>query len=718
MPSTTTPSRRIRIPVFSGLFNRTVLRRRRSPRRSSGLGRAVRFDRIAWTAARQDDPAVREVWCDGASRPLLGAAARPGVRLAAELRQSAGPAVGVGQRVRLSVRAEDKPAEQLIVEGRVGRAGGPLLRVDLDLDPAALLARLGGRPAFTRLECCVLEDRAASGALLASSNLLLPLVQHSLFFLPGVLGSRISVSSHEGRVVECFPTLSLLGDLELDLLACDPQGKPYREALRAKLTLLDHIFVPLGPLKVYAVRALVQAEERRAFPAVYLDAGRTRRMRHILYNDVPYDWRLDIASSHREIAARIRALYDFQKGAVEHHPFLADQVALAGHSTGGVVMRGLMTTDNALRGLVGPCFFLNVPQLGAPKAEYVFLTGDMGVPLFTNKDAFRQIAPDMPIVYYLSPGRAYGERSGQDWSPAGRERRVRHACGLLSYDTAKRALFGRPGYKDEPGLRFNRGLAEAADRYCDETGRAAKSLDVPCYVFHSGGLPTIVATRVDLEARKVVPQYAPVGDGTVPTLSQLGDLGEFPNATLFKPIPGNPAHTKAPNSPWVWKQVARVLAGDDAYRAETMPFPITAAGLQRAALDNAREAGARGSEREGCLTGGAVERIGGSGKSGAALIECLAGELELRGTVHGASGSEPMALGRDPRGLSDEIWKGAPAAATIALHDVVAPTAARLPAGACQLVHASALDGESARFELELSSVGPEARYRVLFISR
>jgi len=47
------------------------------------------------------------------------------------------------------------------------------------------------------------------------------------------------------------------------------------------------------------------------------------------------------------------------------------------------------------------------------------------------------------------------------------------------------------------------------------------------------------------------------GDGTVPRASLLG-IGT-PNAKIFAPLPGNPAHVPAPNSEWLWDRVLDVL---------------------------------------------------------------------------------------------------------------------------------------------------------------
>jgi hypothetical protein len=50
------------------------------------------------------------------------------------------------------------------------------------------------------------------------------------------------------------------------------------------------------------------------------------------------------------------------------------------------------------------------------------------------------------------------------------------------------------------------------------------------------------------------------GDKTVPVVSLLGFGGP---ATVFKPLPGNPEHTEAPNSVWCWRRIIEVLQGRD-----------------------------------------------------------------------------------------------------------------------------------------------------------
>jgi hypothetical protein len=96
---------------------------------------------------------------------------------------------------------------------------------------------------------------------------------------------------------------------------------------------------------------------------------------------------------------------------LKQRPDTDDQIALAGHSTGGVIMRKMLG-ENGAEDLISHAFFLNVPFRGAPKALSVFVTGcdppggDPMIPIVDAK-SLCNIAPCAPIVYHLAPSFAF-----------------------------------------------------------------------------------------------------------------------------------------------------------------------------------------------------------------------------------------------------------------------------------------------------------------------
>lgn len=403
-----------------------------------------------------------------------------------------------------------------------------------------------------------LAQLKSSESWFVTRELVYLLKQHPLFFLPGVFGSEIEVR-HDGGTEEAWPEFSRIffpGGKEIHLLACSPDGSPRWQAVRT--TLLDYVFVPrLG--SVYRVLDLVTSLSNR-WPGVYLDRAKTLRVKQVAFAPVPYDWRLDISSSYLQIARDIDRTYE-ELAARSEIPFLDNRISIVGHSTGGVVLRGLASLPNALRDRIGSAFFVNTPFWGAPKAEYVLLTGDMGseFEVLVNDADLAQLAPDLPVLYHLSPGEEYGG----EWSVANREARFvaakREAGGCSTRQRIE--LYRWPEFRELTGgmLTFNRALAERARKFRVRC-RSARADQVDAYVFHSSGLRTITGTShcVDGEVRAAETQH---GDGTVPSRSQVaeGDISRW--ATIMRPTQDEREHTKAANSEWVWGKIQEILDG-------------------------------------------------------------------------------------------------------------------------------------------------------------
>lgn len=605
------------------------------PKKKKGL-----YDRIRWwmDPVSKSKAAVQQVWCDGFADETLGVQFCDGAIAQLELHQSV--AVPLASGTMLEVEFDVDGGKKTVTESlRVDGQQGDLVRVDV---PFAVFERvlrgLGTRLHHTWLRAWIPAVLSQSGARVRSPNAAYPLLQHALFFLPGVLGSRLWVRNPDGEEEECFPEVSMFGDIELELLVCKPDGTPRREVLRNKLAVLEKV---AGLKTVYDCRRQATRIADERFPRVWLDAGKQKRARTLLYVEIPYDWRLDIRKSHKDLATEIYTKLLELEGP---EPFLDTRVSLAGHSTGGVIMRGLAATQNELTGRIRHCFFINVPHWGAPKAEFVYLTGDMEIPVMTNKASFRQMSPDMPIVYFLCASSPYGNAIGEDWTPRARKARIDAAIAAKAYDTKKKKLYGHAGYANEGRLTFNDAVAKSAEDYVADTNARGPSADVAAWLFHSGGHPTAVGTRVDggdVKVRKTL-----VGDGTVPTVSQLADIAGWKRAALFSAIPGDPEHVPAPNSAWLWDRIADVLQHADVAK-HTIPWPRGIKALRTMILNLARST-QKGNDsqitfEEHTLAAGAKRQHDhGDMDCGVVLVECKAGQITVRCSAKVWSGFQPI----------------------------------------------------------------------------
>jgi hypothetical protein len=248
-----------------------------------------------------------------------------------------------------------------------------------------------------------------------------------IVFLPGVFGSKISVTTPDGRTLG-FPDyydepstfVKLLGQMSpaveysrqawsflnqrLGGLECDAAGKPLLRPVKPALFNFGGI--------VYDTFDECRAARRRYFEGVPKD------FRLVEIRLFAYDWRCDLKEGAEALAASIRHLHEGDgPDCLKNLPDVDDQVAVAGHSTGGVIIRRALK-EAGMQARISHAFFLNVPFRGAPKAMGVILTGKDppgGGPLnrmipFVDADSLRALALGMPIVYHLAPSAAYPEQ--------------------------------------------------------------------------------------------------------------------------------------------------------------------------------------------------------------------------------------------------------------------------------------------------------------------
>jgi len=260
----------------------------------------------------------------------------------------------------------------------------------------------------------LLDEKPLQGT---SENRVFLFRRKALVFLPGVFGSQFELDQGDGRK-DGFPDF-LSDDSFRRLWPVEAVSTIWRGTIKAQRVgalECDEMGVPVLPPfkpKLLRLRGLVNVYDTFN----QLHRARTRKLSPVPEDFLvyelfvfAYDWRGDLSACAREMMQRLTKLQtqQLQKGSDWD-----DQVAIAGHSTGGVIIRKMLGETDAT-GLISHALFLNVPFRGAPKAMGVFLTGcdpPGGDPMLPIVDAesLRAISPCAPIVYHLAPSFKYPE---------------------------------------------------------------------------------------------------------------------------------------------------------------------------------------------------------------------------------------------------------------------------------------------------------------------
>jgi hypothetical protein len=315
---------------------------------------------------------------------------------------------------------------------------------------------------------------------------------------------------------------------------------------------------------VYGVEELDSVKEPVSHPKLSVNGA---PMPYYVFQPWPYDWRgrleqqVDRLMGADNGAGQVDAPYanpptlaSLIRVKKTKYLFLDDKVAVIGHSTGGLIIRGLLIRDGVDK-YVDRAAFIDVPFYGAPKAYFVYLTGDMGVP-FLGNEQMMMLAPDMPILYYLAPTKYYPQPVAK---VGGNPRyRLHLDAGDIMRDLLEAARNNRLYPQSGPLAKdWNNDLDFAADLYHGAIHNFPIKIDLKnCLVFVSTAeAKTIGAVRVG--ANGVEYDSVP-GDGTVPLVSQIGDFADKAEVER-RPIPGSPEHTMAPNREYVWQEIIRKL---------------------------------------------------------------------------------------------------------------------------------------------------------------
>ncbi|MDP3000154.1 MAG: hypothetical protein Q8N47_21905, partial [Bryobacterales bacterium] len=192
----------------------------------------------------------------------------------------------------------------------------------------------------------------------------------TIVFLPGVFGSEIDVDVG-GRSVDAFPnflrddptpavdimftgpvgaarTAYDAANQSVAILECDSAGMPLVEA-RDPSKLLHVLWIGYDTADCFQ-----EAQRKRLGDIPPHDV--------LLHELRPwaYDWRLDLASTAQALMTRIKELVEC---TLSKRADTDDQVAVAGHSTGGVIIRYMLGLGGA-EACISHAFFMNVPFRG------------------------------------------------------------------------------------------------------------------------------------------------------------------------------------------------------------------------------------------------------------------------------------------------------------------------------------------------------------------
>ena len=252
-----------------------------------------------------------------------------------------------------------------------------------------------------------------------SRNRLFLYRRKTIVFLPGVFGSQVHAKLPNGRTVgfpdSTFELATRMGAATLagvaegqsvGALECDALGHPLIEAEPPVLLHLHGL--------AYEVFDGLHAAVREMFSPVP-DAFRLYTIQLLAY-----DWRKDLTETAVEIAHKLKVLQDHptDKTTLRARPDTDDEIAVAGHSTGGLLIRRAMG-EPGMQDVISHAFFIDVPFRGAPKVLGVLLTGcdppfPGGLPSrmipFVAPESLSSIALTMPIVYHLAPSAALAQR--------------------------------------------------------------------------------------------------------------------------------------------------------------------------------------------------------------------------------------------------------------------------------------------------------------------
>lgn len=564
---------------------------------------------VRWDSGEPTVALKREARSPNDTEEVLGVRFRPGslVRLRVAISdplvvERTDPRVAKIELIHIDAAGRRAPPRQLEDQDPsvAPRAGS----FTAELDAGDLIARMATQVNRNLIEARVtITGKDLETAVVLSRNLLHVAEQHVILFIPGVCGSKIAVASHPDE--NSFPAWSVTGVPLLDefgRMRCDEFGSPEPGAEAIRTELFDS-FEPLDlPTSLRVAQPRLDALQRatnlllrqtiynvteqdavnKPFNHPELKTADGRAFSHYRVVPWPYDWRLRLEFAVSSLLGRNIPETDPEPGEGPRNlgirppsisrvlnenrremPLMADKIVLAGHSTGGVIMRRLLSEPES-RNLVSRANFINVPFFGAPKAYFVFLTGNM-LPII-DPDLLQHMAPHLPIVYYLAPteqfdgrvavitefnvaDKVFSRRAGQD---VGNEFMRPLIRNMGAEYKAPPSMGGWNSFLERKAAQYNRALKDPAIGFEN------------CRIFFShntdsDGETTPGHVRNFFSSPTRITHALLVGDGTVPKPSLLGGVDESNSRVTL--TPGGPAHDAAANSESVWIRLINDLIG-------------------------------------------------------------------------------------------------------------------------------------------------------------
>lgn len=328
-----------------------------------------------------------------------------------------------------------------------------------------------------------------------------PEAKEPVIIVPGILGSKLNKVSDGSEV---WPNGSALfsssTDSFLDYLILDVAGAP-------------RVGFGINPSDIS--REVTIAGKKTNVYGSLIEAFKNKGYREgIDLFVLPYDWRLDIATSTQLLSAIVDE-------AIQYSP--TGKVNIVAHSMGGLLVKEYLRTITDTS-FVSKLVLVGVPEIGSPKAFKALTFGDnFGInfgPLdVLSPNRVKIIAQNMPAVYQLLPSRDYFSKIGSYII----DNVTTTAPLLLSFQQSRDLMLSKPSDSRNASL-FSR--ADAFHQALDTPRfNVASSSE---YRLSACQIPGTIG-KIRIKKKDKFDILPTDGDGTVPLKSAIATAG-FNNA--------------------------------------------------------------------------------------------------------------------------------------------------------------------------------------------
>jgi len=397
----------------------------------------------------------------------------------------------------------------------------------------------------------------------------------AIIFIPGIAGSDLKVG-HDDVWPEAATDI-LSGDDNLYRLLIDNNGNSVElVSAQGDGVVYIHTYQKI-------CNRLKEEFERPARTGSHDSASGPREIKFFAY-----DWRLSGEDNAKKLCAFVKGL-GYKK------------VNFIAHSTGGLLALSYLAerkTDNSLPE-VNKFITIATPWLGAPKAAYVFTTGDFGVGSFwadlvsmggwpTSGEQhqplkqIRQLSSHFPGVYQLLPPNTIKnnwlriEKKGTTYEKDA-YKIIINTMELVTATYAKASIpapnpsapspsgdGGPTGYLETVVQPETKKFFLSKAQLFQEKIAASLPLlaTVDAYVLAGDGVATIQSVVIDESGKYVFTSETPEGDETVPTWSANAN-GKLPKKVFYTNKYKNVNHSALPGYIFVINDVVKILKGEE-----------------------------------------------------------------------------------------------------------------------------------------------------------